>query len=156
MIAQMCTRGIIRRCRMMKHARQVLGIRSRCNTGKDSVNYYGRERKCGAAAMGLKEAVLEFYERDDVSRCTTGKKETKTAGREKKQKRILNDSMKNLHTKFLAEQSSRTISYSLFCQLRPFWVIMPKVNDYDRDTCLCKLHCNEFSSWWQDYFKISC
>jgi hypothetical protein len=107
---------------------------------EEDMKNYRRERKCGMAAMAPKEAVHEFYKRDDVSRCTTGKKETKSEGRVKKQKIILNDSMKNLHVKFLAEQPSRKVSYSLFCQLRPYWVVAPKPNDCD--TCHCKLHCN--------------
>lgn len=142
LMAQIFTRGIVRRCRLQKYAVNVLGIRSRRwakVTDKDGLNSFKRERKCGEAAIGLRNLVQDFYERDDVSRCTTGKKETKTEGKVKKQKRVLNDSMKNLHVKFLAEHSS-SISYSLFCNLRPFWVVVPKAND--RDTCLCKLHCN--------------
>lgn len=46
--------------------------------------------------------------------------------------------MKNLHLKFLVEE--RFISYSLFCSLRPFWVVAPSLND--RDTCMCKMHEN--------------
>jgi len=32
------------------------------------------------------------------------------------------------------------ISYSLFCRLRPFWVVFPTSSD--RETCLCKVHDN--------------
>ncbi|KAI2647603.1 Protein P [Labeo rohita] len=32
------------------------------------------------------------------------------------------------------------ISYSLFCHLRPFWVVNPTLSE--RDTCMCKLHEN--------------
>ena len=84
--------------------------------------------------------VREFYVRDDNSRATSGKKETLTRNRDKKQKRLLSDTMKNLHLKFVAETQDSCISYSLFCRLRPFWVVMP--NAGDRHTCLCKLHEN--------------
>ena len=65
--------------------------------------------------------VREFYVRDDNSRATSGKKETLTRNRDKKQKRLLCDTMKNLHLKFVAETPDSCISYSLFCRLRPFW-----------------------------------
>ena len=32
------------------------------------------------------------------------------------------------------------MSYSLFCRLRPFWILFPKASD--RSTCLCKTHEN--------------
>ncbi|KAK0143486.1 hypothetical protein N1851_018398 [Merluccius polli] len=77
--------------------------------------------------------------RDDVSRITTGCKQTLTRCKVKKQKRFLMDTMKNIHRKFLSEQM-HMISYSLFCRLRPFWVVFPSLSD--RDTCLCKTHDN--------------
>ncbi|XP_056454193.1 uncharacterized protein LOC130388732 [Gadus chalcogrammus] len=56
------------------------------------------------------------------------------------QKRLLVDSMKNLHLKFLAEQTNLRLSYSLFCTLRPYWVVHPTLAD--RETCMCKQHEN--------------
>lgn len=32
------------------------------------------------------------------------------------------------------------ISYTLFCRLRPYWVIIPSTKD--RETCLCRIHEN--------------
>ncbi|KAK0139480.1 hypothetical protein N1851_023799 [Merluccius polli] len=48
--------------------------------------------------------------------------------------------MLNAHRKFLAEYPERKLSYSLFCHLRPFWVVNPSLAD--RETCLCKTHEN--------------
>lgn len=73
-----------------------------------------------------------------MSRITTGKKQTITLNKTKKQKRFLSDTLKDLHLKFVSEQ--RSISYSLFCSLRPFWVVVPTLSD--RDTCMCKMHEN--------------
>ena len=56
------------------------------------------------------------------------------------QKRLLSDSLLNIHRKFLTENPDKMISYSLFCKLRPFWVVHPSLED--RDTCLCKTHEN--------------
>ncbi|KAI4812032.1 hypothetical protein KUCAC02_014888 [Chaenocephalus aceratus] len=48
--------------------------------------------------------------------------------------------MKNLHLKFLAEHSNHPLSYSLFCTLRPYWIVHPTLAD--RETCMCKQHEN--------------
>ena len=55
--------------------------------------------------------IRDFFERDDVSRLTAGVKQTITRLKVKKQKRIMNDSMKNLYKKFIEEQKLVKISY---------------------------------------------
>ncbi|XP_022821191.1 uncharacterized protein LOC111361843 [Spodoptera litura] len=87
----------------------------------------------------LRKEVEIFYEDDENSRLCSGKKEFITRNKIRKQKRYLNDSLLNLHKKFL-KKSNLIISYSAFCKLRPFWVIIPDFRS--RDTCLCKLHVN--------------
>lgn len=67
------------------------------------------------------------------------KKEFVVRNKIRKQKRYLSDSLHNLHKKFL-KISNFTVSYSAFCKLRPFWVLLP--DPRSRDTCLCKLHTN--------------
>ncbi len=52
----------------------------------------------------------------------------------------MTDTMKNLHRKFLLENVSSKLSYTLFCRMRPYWVVHPTIAD--RDTCLCKVHEN--------------
>ena len=80
-----------------------------------------------------------FYFRDDVSKMTTGKKQTITSGKVKQQKRLLCDTLQNLHLKFTSEANIK-MNYALFCRLRPFWVVRPK--ESDRETCLCHMHEN--------------
>ena len=92
------------------------------------------------AGEHFKKNVQEFYCRDDNSRMTPGKKQTVTKKKKKMQKRLLCDSLMNLHRKFLTDNPSSKISYSLFCKLRPFWVVVP--SSQDRETCLCKTHEN--------------
>lgn len=59
----------------------------------------------------------------------------------KKQKRLLSDTLKNLHAKFVKENVEyKHMSYTLFSRLRPFWIVFPKVAE--RDTCGCKKHSN--------------
>ena len=55
------------------------------------------------------------------------------------QKCLLNDSIQNIHRKYLAEHDSRKFFYSLFC-MRLFWVVHPTTQD--RETCQCKTHKN--------------
>ena len=80
-----------------------------------------------------------FYVRDDNSHMTTTVKNTITRRKIMKQHQRLSETMKNLHRKFSAE-SFFTISYTVFCRLRPFWVVEP--TDLDRQTCMCKKHDN--------------
>lgn len=56
------------------------------------------------------------------------------------QKRLLLDSISNLHEKFGAEYPEENIGYTTFTRLRPFWVRIP--TSKDRDTCLCRKHEN--------------
>lgn len=81
--------------------------------------------------------IHSFFEEDTNSRVAAGKREFIKKRGLKKQKRYLTDNLKNLHEKFLKEQSS--ISYSTFCKYRPYWVVFPNTS---RDTCQCKLHSN--------------
>lgn len=71
---------------------------------------------------------------------THGKKDTITRGGVKKQKRFLNNTLKNLYNKFREENPNGFISYCSFCRYKPFWIVEKKISE--RDTCLCKLHEN--------------
>lgn len=77
--------------------------------------------------------IQAFYLRDDVS-TVVPEKNTNTFRKVKKQRRVLTDSIKNLHLKFLAESSIKP-SYSFFCKARPWWVAM--ATERDRETCQC-------------------
>lgn len=98
-------------------------------------------RKKKTATVENKQILLNkihsFFEEDTNGRVAAGKKEFIKKKGVKKQKRYLNDNLKNLHEIFLKEQCS--VSYSSFCKYRPYWVVFPKVG---RDTCQCKLHYN--------------
>ena len=86
----------------------------------------------------LKHVAEKFYEDDEVSRCLPGKRDTITRQKVKKQKRILNDTLKNLYDKFCTAHPQ--VSYPVFCRLRPFWVVQQSVEE--RDTCACTKHAN--------------
>ncbi|KAI4808526.1 hypothetical protein KUCAC02_000583 [Chaenocephalus aceratus] len=97
------------------------------------------QRKKSSRSLESKASIHTFFLRDDVSRMTTGRKQTITVRKKKMQKRLLSDTLKNLHRKFGSEKSDN-VSYCLFCACRPFWVVAP--TDADRATCQCKTHEN--------------
>ncbi|CAH0550600.1 unnamed protein product [Brassicogethes aeneus] len=85
------------------------------------------------------QQIINFLEKDECSRLCPGKNDYVTKKHVKKQKRILNDTLKNLHRKFMKENKF-LISYTTFCRLRPFWIVQPKIDE--RNTCLCLIHTN--------------
>lgn len=140
-ISKVITGKVLKKYRMQRFALNSLGFSTkRCKNEKNlKVNYTYQRKQNNRVADVLISRVRAFYSRDDVSRITTGKRQTLTQKKNKKQKRFLLDTIKNLHGKFLAEEQS-SISYSLFCKLRPFWVVHPNLSD--RNTCMCKTHEN--------------
>ena len=97
-----------------------------------------RKQNVRALSESSRQKVVDFYERDDVSRVCTGTKQTVTRHGVKKQKRLLSDSVKNTHRKFVGEGGQ--LSYAKFCKLRPFWIVCPQ--ETDRETCMCYMHEN--------------
>ncbi|KAH9644796.1 hypothetical protein HF086_007884 [Spodoptera exigua] len=98
-----------------------------------------RFKKNARNNINIQKLVEKFYEDDINSRITPGKKQYKKKHGIVKQVRYLLDSIKNLHKKFLAENTNIKISYTTFTRLRPFSVSLPTD---DRDTCACLLHTN--------------
>lgn len=132
--------NILRKYRLLYHARQFLSSkRYRSNLNKSNLIAYERKRKVNGLSKLYQNAVVTFLEQDCNSRVYPGKKDCITRNKEKKQKRMLCNTLQNLHQMFLSETGNR-ISYSLFCRLRPFWVTIPKANE--RETCLCSKHDN--------------
>ena len=129
---------MLKRYTLKKHAQQVLGFSRKISSVFDQdLRTISYEKKVySSAAIKLKTSVTDFYTRDDNSYMTPGKKETVTRNKTKMQKRLLLDSMTNLHKKYLRENSGSKMGYTLFCKFRPFWVVKPGLTD--RQTCLCK------------------
>lgn len=97
------------------------------------------ERCINNKKKNMMKEVKKFLEADDNSTLCPGKHDTITRNGVKKQKRYLNNTLKNLHIKFNATHNVK-ISYTSFCSLRPFWIVSPDV--HKRDTCLCIKHAN--------------
>lgn len=106
---------------------------------KKSVNVKHLVQRRRKSTISFPSLVRRFLENDENSRQCPGKKDCITRNKIKNQKRLLNDTMANLHQKFVAETKFK-ISYTTFTRLRPFWIIAPHVSK--RDTCLCIIHEN--------------
>ena len=137
-IANLVTGRILKKYKLKKRVQETLAIsRKRLNNSEISISHKFKYR---SLCYRLRNKVLSFFTTDENSRLTAGKSQTVTRRKIKKQKRFLNDTMRNLHRRFLLESPDSRISFSLFCRMRPFWVVQPSIAD--RETCLCKLHEN--------------
>lgn len=118
--------------------------RKRFSQGISTEKLAFRRQKSTFKRIKLQDRVCAFFKRDDVSCLTAGRSQTinnlqTINNKQKKQKRFLNDHIR-LHKRFLLENPSSSICYSLFRCMHPFWVVTP--TNADRETCLCKVHEN--------------
>lgn len=116
------------------------------------------------------DAVMEFYESDDVSRQTAGAKEFKSVMvngvKERKQKRLLLGNLRELRHLFKERYPDINISFSKFAELRPPHCILAGAPG-THSVCVCTTHQNvklmisgahldsvEGLSTYQEIFKI--
>ena len=132
----------LRKYKMTNSVKQALGIpRKAFHSFKDLPHTLNYERKTHLSVRErLLKNVKDFYSREDISRITTGKHDTKSTHGIKVQRRLLTDSMRRLHIKYMEENPEHSISFSLFCTMKPHFVVRPTIRD--RETCLCRLHEN--------------
>jgi hypothetical protein len=83
--------------------------------------------------------IKEFLEDDENSSNSAGKKEYVKRGGKKMQKRYLNDSLYNLHKKFI-RSCGYSLSFASFCRFRPFWIV--QASKRPLENCLCATHEN--------------
>lgn len=138
-IAKTTIGKIIKKYRLQRAAQTALGFSKKRGQRQDGGLITFERKESNRLPVDCKQKIKAFFLRDDVSRMTTGRKQTVTQKKIKKQKRLLTDSLKNLHHKFLSE-TEHQVSYSCFCTLRPFWVVVP--TEADRETCQCRTHEN--------------
>lgn len=106
---------------------------------------FSTERKVRSDSISEDEiaAVVEFYERDDISRMCPGKKDyvsVKVDGAKiKKQKRLLIVNLSEAHHLFV-QDSGMQIGLTKFCALRPKHVLPMTIRD--QEVCMCKYHEN--------------
>ena len=126
-IAQILKGKILHKYRLVRRSMKVIQCYSK-------VNSIGNRKR--SSFRNLQHTVMDFFCSDDNSSITPGKKQTLVKKKIKKQKRLLSDTMLNLHKKFCQEFPHHKICLATFYKLKPFWVVKPKLSD--RDSCLCK------------------
>lgn len=94
-----CSGKVIKKERFLEYIRTITSPRLCVGKG----HFY--KKKINDHAQIFCQDVVKFLQRDDNSRMTAGKKGTITVKKLKKQKQYLNDSLKNLHAKFVKENS---------------------------------------------------
>ena len=131
--------NMLKKYRLMNYASRAGILKRKCrNNCKDLSSITVRPRGHYINDK-IKEDVIKFFERDDISRSTAGKNDCVTVKKEKRQKRLLNDNLNKLHEKFLTTVGYK-LSYQSFCRLKPFWIKYPQARD--RETCSCIIHVN--------------
>ncbi|XP_054715910.1 uncharacterized protein LOC129225507 [Uloborus diversus] len=134
---------ILKKYRMQTYMRGIISrkVNERLKLTKQNgiLTSYVRKKKIFKVTESVKKSIKDFLEDDSVSRMCPGKKEFVRRGKERKQRRILLDTLKNLHRKFTST-TKINISYPTFCREKPFWIQKPKVQDHD--TCACARHTN--------------
>ena len=109
-VTRLITGNIMKRYRFTEWSRKKIGA----NTKHDRMR-----NKKGSLSVRLRIQVRQYFEQDDVSRIITGMKQTVTKKKIKKQKRLLLDTVENIHKKFVAETNAN-ISFTTFWRLKPF------------------------------------
>ncbi|XP_054720463.1 uncharacterized protein LOC129230093 [Uloborus diversus] len=113
-LVSMITGKIIKKYRFMKK----ISLLTSKNLLKPKV---GLQKRKLHQKVKLQNLIISFLENDDNSRLCPGKKDTITKRKQKKQKRLLSDSLKNLHQKFTDTfPEHKDLSYPQFCRGRPF------------------------------------
>ena len=125
MVTKIVASRLLKKYRLRCHAQRELGFHRQSNRFMlEDVTSIKHKRQMRPVNR-MKEAITEFYCRDNNIRLTTGRKQTRTKEKRKEQKRFLNDTMLCLHQKYLSENPSSKLSYTPFSRLRPFWVVHP-------------------------------
>ena len=124
----------IRKYRMAKTAHAMLGIPQEAVMIRDDCLLRYNRKTHVSSRRRLSTTVDKFFCREDNSRTTTGKRDTVSKGGIKKQRRLLLDTLSRLYNKYTLENPWSHMSYSLFCTMRPFFVVSP--TNKDRETCL--------------------
>lgn len=138
-VMRIVTGKIIKKYKLKTSLASTTGLnRRKMNNVQKSVSLSKRSRN-KAISEKIDKDIQNFLERDDNSRLLPGKADAVKVGKDKVQKRVLNDYMYNLHTKFLAE-SSYKISHATFCRKKP--TSIAHVNFSSRSVCLCQKHQN--------------
>lgn len=132
---------VLKRYKLVGYAKNIISYKMhRKRIYHTNLSQSERKKRNSIMIKKIVQSIQDFMEKDENSRMCPGKKDFVVKHKIKKQKRIMLDSFKNLHKKYLASKESFKISLATFWRNRPFWVVVPKLSD--RDTCGCIKHSN--------------
>ncbi|XP_063225527.1 uncharacterized protein LOC134532701 [Bacillus rossius redtenbacheri] len=143
MLQRVVAGRVLKKYRMLSVAKKHCNLSYLAGPVHKNVRSHSKRIQCQARGKVLtdymKNDVTRFFENDDVSRIYPGKKDCLTKNGVKKQKRLLSNTLQNLHKKF-SDTVSYGISYASFCRLKPFWIVTPKHSDREMRKCI--IHAN--------------
>lgn len=140
-IAKVISGPIMKKYRLIGETKDVVSYKMhKKQRDKLNLKQYDRKQRNDRISKCFQKQIQTFLERDDNSKMCPGKKDFRRKGKVIKQKRLLQDSLLELHKKFLKDDSHYKISYASFRRYRPFWIVSPKASD--RETCACVKHAN--------------
>jgi hypothetical protein len=132
---------ILSKYRGIRQLNRETGIsRSSLRKAKSKVIELKARARLTLAREDLRRVAVDYMERDDISIQMPGKNDAKKHEGEKHQTRILNDYLSNIYDKFKTENIDTKISFSLFCKMRPNYILLTSL--ISRNTCLCSKHQN--------------
>jgi hypothetical protein len=139
-IVQIVSGGIVKKYRMTRaltrhigmHRRTVCAISKKCTVAS--------KRRLQNLHKMASASVVNFLSREDNSREMPGKNDSRKSEGEQRQRKVLNDSLRNLYLKYCSEREQCNVSLATFCRLRPNEVSLTKY--ISRNKCLCQRHQN--------------
>lgn len=120
---------IVKKYRVLGHAKQFLPKKLFLANAK-RIDKFPYERLPSNSKAHVLSVINTSWEDEEHTTVCPGKKDYVKRNGVQKQIKYLNDTIKNLHVIFLSTQQIK-VSYPVYCRLRPFWVVTPKVNGRD-------------------------
>lgn len=131
----MFTARYLKKYKFMKEVKPFLSYHWRMNNKRNRLGKVGYLKRDNNTNEIVRKEVQSFYDSDEASCVVPGRKDYVTRDKICKQKRYLLNTLQKLHEKFCSKHTF-AVSYSVFCRLRPYWVVFMKI--HERNTCLCQ------------------
>jgi hypothetical protein len=139
-IKQIISGDVIRKSKLKRALGRSVGCDRHTLKSTDKMSEAPKRRRLLQRQLENQRKVKEFLLRDDNSREMPGKTDFKKVNGEQKQKRVLNDSLKNLCLKFKSENPDVKMSFTTFSRMRPTYISLTQY--ISRNQCLCQKHQN--------------
>lgn len=121
-------RGILKKYKFMEEAKPFLCYRWRINNKRTCLGKVRYSKRNNNINEIVRKAVQSFYDSDETSCVGPSRKDCVTRNKICRQKRYLLNSLQKLHKNF-CNKHKFTVSYSVFCRLRSYWVVFMKIHE---------------------------